>query len=424
MKQANEHGSFRKNLVIWQSGLDMAKSTLAGAVLNPTRVHLSKDAEKRLRWVYVLEYECGNNVSRAARKIGISREWLGKVHTKFRKAQRDPRSLEPDSRSPHARTKRKRIPESTEDLIVRTRKKYPAWGKEKIVRILARDHGTPTSATTVGRYLRKHRLTDAKLAEKNRRAARMRMLRGEGFSTRETPPHGLADAAPGSLIAKDMKYIPKPNQNPVFNPLLKDKRDALFWYQHTMIDSCTRFRSRSFAESCDAATARHAFEEASAFFPFGIAAVTNDNGSENAGVFKTKLVGAGILQFWSRPGIPTDNPRVERSHRSDDDEFYVHNPEARRDFPTLKASGLAWDKTWNEVRPHQALGYLTPTEFVTLWKKDLPSAQHVLVKWNTYLAKQSLRLRATRKEQKTHKVQALNAHLEATLGQGFTPLKV
>ncbi|MFC1935690.1 integrase core domain-containing protein [Chloroflexota bacterium] len=29
---------------------------------------------------------------------------------------------------------------------------------------------------------------------------------------------------------------------------------------------------------------------------------------------------------------------------------------------------LAWEHTYNTVRPHQALGYLTPHQFLTQWQ--------------------------------------------------------
>ncbi len=48
--------------------------TKANSVLNPKRYHLSKEALKRLRWLYFLYYERGGNISQAARKLGISRQ--------------------------------------------------------------------------------------------------------------------------------------------------------------------------------------------------------------------------------------------------------------------------------------------------------------------------------------------------------------
>ena len=68
--------------------------------LNPYRYYLSEQAKKRLRWLYVLYYECDDNTTLAAKKIGLSREWLSKLKNKFEDNDKDPRSLEPESKAP------------------------------------------------------------------------------------------------------------------------------------------------------------------------------------------------------------------------------------------------------------------------------------------------------------------------------------
>lgn len=423
MKRQRKMGSFQKELVLRQNVCHMANLTIAESVLNPQKRYMSKEAKKRLLWIYLLEYKEKKNLTRAAKKIGVSREWLTKLYGTFCRHKRNPVSLEPTSRAPNNRKNRKRISASIANLVITTRKKYPAWGKEKIVRVLTRDHQVTVSSSTVGRLIKKHTLVNRKLSDKNKRAWR-RKKNVLKEALKERPPYGLADAAPGSLIAKDMKLIPKLQQITTSENSVREKRHHWFWYQHTMIDSCSRARVLSFVEGCDATTARVAFEEAVKRFPFSLAAMLNDNGSENGGVFATKLSGLEILQFWSRPGTPTDNPRVERSHRTDDDEFYAHTKNARLSLAQLISSGLTWEKTYNAIRPHQALDYLTPFEFCDLWKTDQKKAESILTKWNIYLAKQSKRIRASRKEKTFEKIQALNSHLEAKLGSAFTHLKV
>lgn len=397
---------------------------IAENILNPLRHHISDGAKRRLRWIFVLERECDGNATRASKKLNVSREWLTKLHRLFLFHDRDPRSLEPRSRAPHNTMKRSRISLKVEDLIVKTRKKYPAWGKEKIVRLLRRDHGITTSASTVGRSLKKHHLIDLTLTVKNERAWRRRKaMKGKRGTLRERFPHGLEDAGPGALIAKDMKLIAKSGFSHE-KRMEKDRAGHLFWYQHTMIDSCSRRRAVSIVEDADSQTARDAYKEACAQFPFGIANVTSDNGSENDGYFDLELMNEGVKHFWSRPGVPTDNPRVERSHLSDDQEFHRFHRSQDRSFDALKKDEASWDRIWNDERPHQALNYLTPTEYETLWIKDRPQAIKIQKDWNAYLAKQSIRLRATRKEKRATEVYAINAHLRAKLGDNFIPLKV
>ena len=71
----------------------------AEKLLNPYNYHLSPEAKKRLRWLYILYGEKGENVTQAANKAGISRQWLSKIKSKFERCRRDPRSLEPRSKA-------------------------------------------------------------------------------------------------------------------------------------------------------------------------------------------------------------------------------------------------------------------------------------------------------------------------------------
>jgi len=53
---------------------------------------------------------------------------------------------------------------------------------------------------------------------------------------------------------------------------------------------------------------------------------------------------------------------VERSHRTDDDEFWLVK-ELVPETEELRVQVKKWQQEYNTVRPHQALGYLTPDEF-------------------------------------------------------------
>ena len=55
--------------------------------------------------------------------------------------------------------------------------------------------------------------------------------------------------------------------------------------------------------------------------------------------------------------------RVERANRTFREEFY----DCSTATPTVagfRADLLAWEPTYNHIHPHQALGYLTPAEFL------------------------------------------------------------
>ncbi|MFQ5473619.1 MAG: integrase core domain-containing protein [Dehalococcoidia bacterium] len=70
------------------------------------------------------------------------------------------------------------------------------------------------------------------------------------------------------------------------------------------------------------------------------------------------------------------NGRIERSFRTDDDEFY-HLHETPSDLSRLNRALLAWNRRYESRRPHQALGYLTPNQFYNNWLTQHPRQETV-----------------------------------------------
>jgi transposase InsO family protein len=60
---------------------------------------------------------------------------------------------------------------------------------------------------------------------------------------------------------------------------------------------------------------------------------------------------------------------VERTHRTHTEEFYEVT-ESSFDITELRAQLLEWEQTYNAIRPHQSLGYLTPLKSLEEWKEN------------------------------------------------------
>lgn len=392
-------------------------TTKAEQILNPCRYALSEEARKRLRWLYLLYYERGGNVTRAARQIGLSRQWLSTLKATFERSGKDPKRLEPDSRVPHHTDNRKRITHEVEQKIIEVRDGTPGWGKEKVARILKRAHRITVGASTVNRYLKKHHRINPKISEKNAQAWARKNAREQtgqpSFRVKYRPPMAIKDLAPGALIEKDMKFIVKSGR--FVNPD-KHKAKENFVYQHTMIDSFTRMRAVELVEVADSATAAEAHTRAAARFPFPIACENTDNGGENGRDFSDALQSMDVFQFYSSVGTPTDNPRVERSHLTDDQEFY-HQGNSGLPYTEQSARLLVWERRYNEERPHQSLGYLTPMEFYALWKRDPEAAHAITRKWQGYLLRQRKRLASARRLKRQEQVEALMKFIDAKLNK-------
>ena len=87
------------------------------------------------------------------------------------------------------------------------------------------------------------------------------------------------------------------------------------------------------------------------------------------------LTNRGIEHKLSRPGTPQHNGFVERSHRTDEEEFYSVTKTANLDMVTLNAKMHTWQDEYNELRRHSSCNNLPPIEyFNTYWKPRLAYA--------------------------------------------------
>lgn len=84
------------------------------------------------------------------------------------------------------------------------------------------------------------------------------------------------------------------------------------------------------------------------------------------------LLSQGIEHKLSRPGTPQHNGFVERSHRTDEEEFYGANTLTGLGGPQLACLMKQWQDEYNLVRRHSACGNMPPMEyFIVEWKERL-----------------------------------------------------
>jgi transposase InsO family protein len=105
-------------------------------------------------------------------------------------------------------------------------------------------------------------------------------------------------------------------------------------------------------------TTRSFIDEVRRRLPIAIQRVQTDHGSEFGSEFTWHLHDLGIGHRRIPPGTPEANGKVERSHRTDEDEFY-----RRMTFRTatqLVNKLQEWEHEYNHRRPHLALGGKTP----------------------------------------------------------------
>ena len=118
-----------------------------------------------------------------------------------------------------------------------------------------------------------------------------------------------------------------------------------------------------------ASTAAHFLDKVERRAPFPLKAVQVDGGSEFEAVFEEECQRRNIKLFVLPPRSPKLNGHVERAHRTHTEEFY-EVIESSFDIAELRVKLLEWERTYNTIRPHQALGYLTPLKFLECWQES------------------------------------------------------
>ena len=98
--------------------------------------------------------------------------------------------------------------------------------------------------------------------------------------------------------------------------------------------------------------------------PFPVRALPVDGGGEFAATFADACQPRGRKRFVLPPRSPKLNGAGARAQRTPTEEFYEVTP-CSLQIAQLNQELQDWERTCNTVRPHQALGYRTPQEFLT-----------------------------------------------------------
>jgi len=321
----------------------------------PMRPHalpppLSKAAKSRLRWIdFCLAH--GHNVSLTCRHFGIARSTLHRWLSRY--DPRDLSTLEDCDRAP----RRRRTPTTateTIDAILSMRDSHPEWSKYKLSVALKRDVGVVACPSTVGRVLSRYGRISAKKSTTRRRAARQHW--------RKRRPKQFEAKAPGDLVRVDTKHL---------------HHIGSTRYQLVAVDVATRFKVSGVSTTASSKRAAEFVLAAIERMPFQVRAVQTDNGSEFAGSFHTTLLQAGVEHYFNHPHNPKGNAYVERAIRTDVEEFYDMLDEWPHDLAEHADLLVAWDRLYNEIRPHQSLGYLTPAAYNRSLRTADPSTNTV-----------------------------------------------
>ena len=288
----------------------------------------ARKVKARLRMLQHAQRVSGN-VSQTCRFFGVSRAlfyiWKKRYENNGLAGLRDLK------RRPHHI--RYRIPPEIVSLILRIREER-RYGAVRTSLYLQRHYHAYVSPTTIHKLFHRHHV--GPISQKKYR-----------------PGPKPADAplqVPGRSVQLDVKFVPRIG------------RARQRFYQFTAIDEATRFRVLRIYDHNNTKTAIDFLSEVREHFPFAIQKIQTDNDSSFGPQFTWHLSDLSISHRHIPPGCPEVNGKVERSHKTDAQEFYqgrlFHN---KRD---LARKLKRWETEYNEQRPHLALEGKTPAERV------------------------------------------------------------
>jgi putative transposase len=316
--------------------------------LAKTSGDISKAAIQRLRW-FDYYHSHGQNARLTCRYFGIS------AQTFYRWIRRyDPRNLKTLEDRSHRpkRLRQSTAPSELVEAVLKLREQYPCWGKDKLV-VLLRERGFQVSTSMVGRIIR--RLKDRGVLQepmRNNVSARKRINK-RPYAIRK--PKDYVVEQPGDLVQLDTLDI-RPLPGAVFK-------------HFTGRDTISRWDTLEVYSRATATTAACFLDKLERCMPFPIRAVQVDGGSEFEAEFEEECQRRNIKLFVLPPRSPKLNGCVERAQRTHTEEFYEVTDSSFELFE-LRVDLSQWERVYNTVRPHQALGYLTPLQFLEQWKQN------------------------------------------------------
>lgn len=318
-------------MTIYASTLPGAASIARSALRSG---NISKRAKERLKIVdwYIAH---NRNQSLAARHFGLQRETIREWWRKLQEGGLS--ALNDKSHHPHHMRK----PATSYEVVaevVKIRREYPAWSKYKIYPLLPEN--AKTSISTIGRILKRKGLIDRKISIKRSRSAKHPKARF---------PRGMKISVPGDMVQMDTKYI-----------MLVGGRK---YYQFTAIDVLSKRKVMRIHKTQSSENGALFLEECLAAFPFMVRAVQTDNGASFQKHFDALCKARELPHYYIYPGTPKQNSYVEISHGADQREFYLRG-NVYEDFDVMRNKIAWWEYVWNNVRPHQALDYLTPNQYL------------------------------------------------------------
>ena len=293
---------------------------------------MHKEAREELRVRFklaVLEYAIHLGATKSCREFNVPGSTFYRWKQKYENGGRTGLYR----KKPVAHSHPRKTPPEVVAKILALRTDYQI-GALRIKYYLERYHDLKISESTVTRVLRSH---------------------GLGQLPKTAPKRALhttryAKKVPGHHVQLDVKFL----------RLTDSQGKIVKRYQYKAVDDATRIRALQVYPKHNQACAIQFIDYVIERFPFRISTIRTDRGHEFQARFHWHVEDQGIQHVYIKPRTPRLNGKVERSHRTDQTEFYQLL--TYTDDVDLNAKLEAWEDFYNYDRPHIAHDGKTPYE--------------------------------------------------------------
>lgn len=285
-------------------------------------------------------FKMTGNISLTASLLGISRPTVQRWVKRARIGSRNTlifKDLKRKSTKPHII--HTRLLNSERQKIVATKNLFHLGARK--LKILLH---LQASSSTIHRFLKRKNLT---IKQKNFR--RPLFQNGKAMRPRNTTKLGY--------LQMDTKHV---------TPELSGLPSTV--YEYAAIDIVSRYKIAVLLPQIDSESASLALEFFIKWFPFKIEYIQTDNGLEFQRLFEETCFKHNINHYHIHKNSPNENAVIERSFRTDQDEFYYWLEKQPQHIGELNEWLQTFINQYNTIRPHQSLNYLTPLQTIKLYQ--------------------------------------------------------
>ncbi|NTU66475.1 MAG: DDE-type integrase/transposase/recombinase [Candidatus Moranbacteria bacterium] len=133
-------------------------------------------------------------------------------------------------------------------------------------------------------------------------------------------------------------------------------------FEYAVIDIYSRYKQAVIVPYLDAHSSVAALKVLLPTLPFGVHFIQTDNGAEFQSAFDNFLESSKIKHHFIHKRTPNENAVIERSFRTDEEEFFFWRYRPAKDLHDLNSQFQIFLQEYNFKRPHLSLNLMTPME--------------------------------------------------------------